>query len=103
MSLRIAALTAIAMIAFAANSVIGRLALIEGEIGAGVTIDRDFAVGNPCFADLAEPFGTLDLADISAFVTAFTNQQPLADLAPDGLFDLADITVFVNSFTAGCP
>ncbi|MEM1035387.1 MAG: DMT family transporter [Pseudomonadota bacterium] len=35
MSLRIAALTTIAMIAFAANSVIGRLALIEGEIGAG--------------------------------------------------------------------
>ncbi|MEL7230994.1 MAG: DMT family transporter [Pseudomonadota bacterium] len=35
MSARIAALTAIAMIAFAANSVIGRLALIEGEIGAG--------------------------------------------------------------------
>ncbi|MEM7492897.1 MAG: DMT family transporter [Pseudomonadota bacterium] len=35
MSLRILALTVLAMIAFAANSVIGRLALIEGEIGAG--------------------------------------------------------------------
>lgn len=33
--IRLTLLTAIAMIAFAANSVIGRLALIEGEIGAG--------------------------------------------------------------------
>lgn len=33
--IRIALLTALAMIAFAANSVLGRLALIEGEIGAG--------------------------------------------------------------------
>ena len=35
MSLRIITLTVLAMIAFAANSVFGRLALIEGEIGAG--------------------------------------------------------------------
>lgn len=33
--IRIALLTALAMIAFAANSVLGRLALVEGEIGAG--------------------------------------------------------------------
>jgi len=55
-------------------------------------------------ADIAEPFGTLDLADISAFVVAFTNSQPAADIAPPfGTWDLADISAFVSAFTAGCP
>jgi hypothetical protein len=58
----------------------------------------------PCNpADLADPLGTLDLADITAFVTGFTMHDPIADLHPDGLFDLADITAFVGAFTAGCP
>jgi hypothetical protein len=55
-------------------------------------------------ADLAEPFGTLDLADITAFITAFTAQDPAADLAePFGTYDLADITTFITEFNAGCP
>jgi hypothetical protein len=54
-------------------------------------------------ADFAEPLGTLDLADIVAFVTAFTANDPAADLDQSGLFDLADIVAFVTSFNAGCP
>ena len=54
-------------------------------------------------ADLAEPYGVLDLADISAFVTAFTGGDPTADFDGNGIFDLADINGFVGSFTAGCP
>ncbi len=55
-------------------------------------------------ADLAEPFGVLDLSDITAFIGAFTQADPAADLAaPFGVFDLADITAFVGAFTAGCP
>lgn len=55
-------------------------------------------------ADLAEPFNVLDLSDITAFVTAFVNQQPPADLAPPvGVFDLSDISAFVTAFVAGCP
>ena len=53
-------------------------------------------------ADIAEPFGVLDLADISAFVAGFTSQDPIADLDGNGVFDLADISVFVTAFTAGC-
>ena len=57
-----------------------------------------------CLADLAEPFGILDLADINAFTTAFFAQDPLADLAPPfGVLDLADINAFTESFFAGCP
>ena len=55
-------------------------------------------------ADLVEPFGVLDLADIQAFALAFTNADPAADLVPPfGVFDLADIQAFVAAFTAGCP
>jgi hypothetical protein len=58
----------------------------------------------PCnAADLAPPFGILDLGDIVAFVTAFTAQDPLADLVPDGIYDLADIVAFVTAFNTGCP
>lgn len=55
-------------------------------------------------ADLAAPFGTLDLADIAAFVTAFVAGTSQADLAePCGVYDLADISAFVTPFGAGCP
>lgn len=57
-----------------------------------------------CLADLAEPFGILDLADINAFTSAFFAQDPVADLAePFGVLDLADINAFTESFFAGCP
>jgi len=57
-----------------------------------------------CPADLAEPFGVLDLGDINAFVVGFSGQQPIADLAaPFGVFDLGDISAFIAAFTAGCP
>jgi len=54
-------------------------------------------------ADLAEPFGILDLNDISTFVAAFTTMDPVADIDDSGVFDLTDISLFVGAFTAGCP
>jgi hypothetical protein len=55
-------------------------------------------------ADIAEPFDSLTFADISAFLSAFTNSDPVADLAdPVGSFTFADITAFLNAFSAGCP
>lgn len=87
---------------------------VDGSWGGAGTVCED-ANGNGDFdlceepagcnaADLAEPFDVLDLADISAFVGAFTSQDPLADLAPPmGVFDLADLSAFVNAFVGGCP
>ncbi|USN99249.1 MAG: hypothetical protein H6810_00810 [Phycisphaeraceae bacterium] len=58
----------------------------------------------PCnLADLAAPYGLLDLSDITTFISAFTGGDPLADLDGNGLFDLTDVTIFVTQFTAGCP
>ncbi len=56
-----------------------------------------------CPADLAPPQGVLDLADISAFTSAFLAGQPAVDFDGNGIYDLADIAAFVASFQAGCP
>jgi len=74
---------------------------LSGPSGEGIF---DLGGGGCNDADVAEPFGVLDLADIAAFVSAFTTQDPLADLAePFGVFDLADLSAFVGAFTGGCP
>ena len=59
----------------------------------------------PCSPiDYTEPFGLLDLADIVAFITAFSANDLAADLAePIGLLDLADVLAFAQAFQAGCP
>lgn len=54
-------------------------------------------------ADLAEPYGLLDLSDVTAFVSAFAAMEDAVDLDGNGLWDLGDVTVFVDAFTAGCP
>ncbi len=54
-------------------------------------------------ADLAEPFGELTFADISAFLGAFNAGDAAADLAaPFGVFSFADITAFLGAYSAGC-
>lgn len=63
------------------------------------TVDVKFV----CIADLAEPFGVLDLQDVNAFVQAFVAQDPLADIAePIGVFDLSDLNAFVVGFLGQC-
>ena len=67
-----------------------------------ITVTTQSLGCNP--ADIAEPFGVLDLADIQAFVNAFIAHDPAADIAPpEGVFDLADLSAFIQAFTAGCP
>ena len=55
-----------------------------------------------CSADFTND-GTLDFFDISAFLSAFTTNDPSSDLNGDGQFDFFDISVFLNAFGAGCP
>lgn len=73
--------------------------------GRGTFINTFGSGPSPCnIADLAEPFNTLDLADIVTFITAFQSLDPSVDFAePIGTFDLADIVAFVTAFGAGCP
>ena len=79
--------------------------LVGGSLVAGVGAETVIEIQYvpDCPADLAAPFGVLDLADIGAFIAGFTGQDPIADLAaPFGVFDLADIGAFVQAFTTQC-
>ena len=61
------------------------------------------SIANCNAADLAEPFGILDLSDVDAFTAGFVAGDPLADLSDDSLLDLTDIDIFIAAFTGGCP
>jgi hypothetical protein len=64
----------------------------------------EYSQADPCSpADMAQPYGVLDLADLGTFVQAFLMEDPPADFNADGIFDLRDLMAFVNSFLAGCP
>ncbi len=75
-----------------------------GASGGSFTYLRS-SIPGPCnAADVVEPFGVLDLADINAFIGAFAAGEPLADIAePFGVLDLADIGAFIGAFLSGCP
>ena len=61
------------------------------------------SVSSDCLADMNGDT-ILDLADLTAFIMAFTAQEFAADVAdPIGIYDLADLTTFVQAFLAGCP
>jgi hypothetical protein len=57
---------------------------------------------NPCPADLTGD-GSINLFDVSAFLNAFVNQDPIADFAPDGVFNFFDVSLFILELNAGCP
>lgn len=54
-------------------------------------------------ADLAEPFGTLNFFDVSAFLSAYNSNDASADLNNDGSFDFFDVSAFLSTYNAGCP
>ncbi|MFK7760491.1 MAG: peroxidase family protein [Phycisphaerales bacterium] len=78
--------------------------IIRRNTGIGAELQQDvFAVGNPCPADFAPPFGALNFADVSAFLSAYSNQDPSADLDNSGAFNFLDIAEFLQLYGAGCP
>ncbi len=55
-------------------------------------------------ADLAEPFGALDITDAFEFLDAFIAMSSLADLAPPvNTLNFSDVLAFLTAFTNGCP
>lgn len=66
---------------------------------------RNVVLGDACSsADLAEPFGTLDLADVDFFISEFVESSCGADVTePFGTIDLGDVDAFIAAFLAGCP
>ncbi|MAO23804.1 MAG: hypothetical protein CMJ25_23905 [Phycisphaerae bacterium] len=57
---------------------------------------------NACAADLTGD-GSLDFFDVSAFLAAFSAQDPIADFNADGQYNFFDVSEFLNLFNTGCP
>ncbi|GJM18309.1 MAG: hypothetical protein DHS20C14_05220 [Phycisphaeraceae bacterium] len=70
------------------------------RIGARDTRLRDLLW---CSADLATPYGTLNVDDVDAFVSAFLAGDNIADCDGSGVLNVDDIDCFVASFLGGCP
>lgn len=88
------------------------IAINNGLITVGAIHDDDngdnsgsayvFTVPAPCPADLTGE-GILDFFDISAFLAAFVNYDPIADFTNDAIYDFFDVSAFLQAFAQGCP
>ena len=67
-----------------------------------VAITTELIDEQPCNADLNGD-GVLNFFDISAFLTAFGAQDPIADFTGDGVFNFFDVSGFLTAYSAGCP
>lgn len=56
----------------------------------------------PCPADLTGD-GSVNFFDVSAFLQAFNNQDPVADFTGDGAWNFFDVSAFLQAFALGCP
>ncbi|MDF1869166.1 MAG: S8 family serine peptidase [Phycisphaerales bacterium] len=54
-------------------------------------------------ADFAEPFGQLNFLDVSAFLSAFGESDPSADIDGSGTFNFLDVSAFLSEYGNGCP
>jgi hypothetical protein len=78
---------------------------VDTGLGTGPIVDAgafEFQAQASCAADLNGD-GMLDFFDLSAFLSAFSAQDPSADFNGDGLFDFFDVSTYLNLFSAGCP
>ena len=74
------------------------------DAGLGVVDIGPHEFRRTCAADFAEPIGTLNFFDVSAFIAAFNAGQPAADLAaPFGVFNFFDVSAFMSFYNGGCP
>ena len=92
---------------FTAIGITTRLRLSSTTTGAfmidNIYVGVDELVAGCNEADLAEPFGALNFFDISAFLSAFSDNDPSADITGDGTFNFFDISAYLSVFSAGCP
>lgn len=70
----------------------------SGEI---VQVCLTITTNTLCTADLNND-GDLNFFDVSAFLSAFSNNDPIADFNNDGDYNFFDISVFLAAFTTGC-
>jgi len=86
------------------------IALSDGLVAVGARFGISHGASNgsayifdfQCQADMNGDLA-LNFFDISAFLSAFAAQDPIADFTGDGTFNFFDISAFLSAFSAGCP
>jgi len=79
----------------------GADSLVEGGFDA-FQIASEVCDDSACPADITGD-GQLNFFDVSAFLSAFGAQDPIADFTGDGQFNFFDVSAFLSAFGAGCP
>lgn len=76
----------------------------DGQFGSyTVMVDGVDALPRGCNdADVAAPFGVLNVADVLAFIGAFSEGVFPGDFDMDGDFDLSDIQAYTAAYAEGC-
>lgn len=76
--------------------------------GVEVNLSNNWMAGSQpisvlnCAPDLNND-GDLNFLDVSLFLTAYGNQDPIADFEPDGLYNFLDVSAFLAAYGSGCP
>lgn len=82
------------------GDIVGWGRLRDGSVGAFLI--EGYAPPQPCPADLTGD-GALDFFDVSAFLSAFNAQDPVADFDRKDAWDFFDVSAFLSAYNAGCP
>lgn len=72
------------------------------DTGALLQVCLDVTTAVACSPDLTGD-GVLDFFDVSAFLSAYSSEDPIADFTGDGQFDFFDVSAFLSAYTSGCP
>lgn len=71
------------------------------DVGTLERVCLSLTTSAACEADLTGD-GLLDFFDVSVFLDAFANEDPVADLDGNGAFDFFDVQAYLGLFAAGC-
>ena len=82
------------------NDIVGYALMDDGRIGAFLI--EGFMTNAECPADLTGD-GELNFFDVSAFLAAFGEQDPVADFDRNDEWNFFDVSAFLSAFSAGCP
>ncbi|MCC5822083.1 MAG: VCBS repeat-containing protein [Phycisphaerales bacterium] len=70
--------------------------------GSGFTFMPNRSTGDYCPIDFV-PDGEINLFDLAAFIDAYNDADPVADLNWDGEFNFFDVARFLQLYQEGCP
>ncbi|MEZ6165389.1 MAG: GC-type dockerin domain-anchored protein [Phycisphaerales bacterium] len=78
---------------------------LGASIALPLELDRRVRITATCGCGPADlnTDGAVNFFDVSAFLSAYNAQDPIADFNGDGMLNFFDVSAFLSAFGAGCP